>query len=83
MPFNLRTPAAGAGGSQLRKFRNRHATHCSPMQRRGTIAPKAKAPVRKNTFSEAVAAPTDKRGFVMPKFWGRCACTCLPWFRAG
>lgn len=47
---------------------------------RGTIHTKAKAPVRKNTFSEAVAAPTDKRGFVMPRFWGQCVCTAL-WFR--
>lgn len=31
---------------------------------------KPKGPVRKNTTSEAVATPTDKRGFVMPKFLG-------------
>ena len=34
------------------------------------IAPKPKGSVLKNTKSEAVAAPTDKRGFVMPKFLG-------------
>ena len=37
---------------------------------RGTIHTKAKAPVLQNTFGKAVAAPTDKRGFVMPQFWG-------------
>ena len=37
---------------------------------RGTIRTKAKAPVCRNTFGKAVAAPTDKRGFVIPKFWG-------------
>ena len=42
---------------------------------RGTIQPKPKGPVRKNTFSEAVAAPTEKRGFVTPNFWGWCVCT--------
>lgn len=42
---------------------------------RGTIRPKPKGPVLKNTFSEAVAAPTEKRGFVTPNLWGWCACT--------
>ena len=37
---------------------------------RGTIRLKPKGPVRKNTFGKAVAAPTDKRGFVTPKFSG-------------
>ena len=37
---------------------------------RGTIRIKAKAPARKNAFGQAVATPTDKRGFVIPKFWG-------------
>ena len=37
---------------------------------RGTIRTKAKAPVLENTFGQAVATPTDKRGFVIPKFWG-------------
>ena len=37
---------------------------------RGTIRTKAKAPARRNVFGKAVAAPTDKRGFVMSKFWG-------------
>lgn len=32
--------------------------------------PKPRGPVRSNTTSEAVAAPTDKRGFVMPEFPG-------------
>ena len=37
---------------------------------RRTIRTKAKAPVLQNTFGKAVAAPTDKRGFVMSKLWG-------------
>ena len=41
---------------------------------RGTIRTKPKGPVRRNTFSEAVAAPTEKRGFVTPNFWGWCVC---------
>ena len=43
----------------------------SPLQwlkRRGTIRSKPKGPVLQNTFGQAVAAPTDKRGFVMLKF---------------
>lgn len=35
---------------------------------RSKITPKPNGPVRKNTSGQAVAAPTDKRGFVMPKF---------------
>ena len=35
-----------------------------------TIRAKAKAPVLQNTIGQAVATPTDKRGFAMPKFWG-------------
>ena len=45
---------------------------------RGTIHTKAKAPVLQNTFGQAVATPTDKRGFVIPKFWGLVR---LHWFR--
>ena len=37
---------------------------------RGTIAPKPKGPARRNAFGKAVATPTDKRGFAVPKFWG-------------
>ena len=37
---------------------------------RGTIRIKAKAPVCDDTFGQAVATPTDKRGFAMPKLWG-------------
>ena len=33
-------------------------------------APKPRGPVLQNTKSKAVATPTDKRGFVTPKFWG-------------
>jgi|GEM_PF-1355481 len=42
-----------------------------------TVTPKAKAPVCRSTLSEAVAAPTEKRGFVMLNFWGWCDCTTL------
>lgn len=36
---------------------------------------KSKGPVRKNTIGSEVAAPTVKRGFVMPEFfWGWCVC---------
>ena len=34
------------------------------------LAPKPKGPVLENTLDKAVATPTDKRGFVTPKFWG-------------
>ncbi len=34
------------------------------------IGGKPRGPVRKNTTSKAFATPNDKRGFVMPKFWG-------------
>ena len=45
--------------------------------------PQAERPGARNTTSEAVAAPTDKRGFVTPKFWGWCARTrpALFWAR--
>ena len=33
-------------------------------------APKPKGPARRNAFGKAVATPTDKRGFAVPKFWG-------------
>ena len=45
---------------------------------RGTIRTKAKAPARRNAFGKAVATPTDKRGFVIPKFW---ALVRLHWCR--
>ena len=37
---------------------------------RGTIRTKPKGPVCDDTFGQAVATPTDKRGFAMPKLWG-------------
>ena len=37
---------------------------------RGTIHTRPKGPVRSNTFSEAVAIPTEKRDFVSSKFLG-------------
>ena len=39
----------------------------------GKISTKAKAPACEDAFGKAVAAPTDKRGFVMPEFLGRGA----------
>lgn len=42
-----------------------HTPHAS-----GYTAGKPRGPVRSNTTSEAVAAPTGKRGFVMPEFPG-------------
>ena len=51
------------------------ATACSPAYAqpadRGTIAPKPRGPVIETTISEAVAAPTEKRGFVSSEF-SRC-----------
>ena len=44
-----------------------------------TIRSKAKAPVRKNTFSEAVATLTVKQGFVTPKFC-QSSNSCFAWF---
>ncbi len=48
------------------------ATTCSPAHAepaaRGTIRAKAKAPVLVTPKSEAVAAPTDERGFFTPEF---------------
>lgn len=37
---------------------------------------KPKGPVRRNTISGEVAAPTYKRGFVTPKFWGTVRLHC-------
>ena len=34
------------------------------------LRPSLTARCFKNTFGSAVATPTDKRGFVTPKFWG-------------
>ena len=66
-----RTKRAARAGAALAML----ATACSPAYAepadRGTITPKPRGPVRSNTFSEAVAAPTEKRGFVSPKF-SRC-----------
>jgi hypothetical protein len=35
-----------------------------------TISPKPKGPALENAFGKAVATPTEKRGFVTPKFYG-------------
>lgn len=45
------------------------ALACTLLASHGKITPKAKAPALENAFRQAVAAPTDKRGFVMPKFF--------------
>ena len=74
-PKAKRTARAGAALAVL-------ATACSPAYAgaaHGTISTKPKGPVRKNTFSEAVAAPTEKRGFVTPKFH-RCRKSGFAWF---
>ena len=41
-----------------------------PRQNLRYTAPVLKSMVLENTKSKAVATPTDKRGFVTPKFWG-------------
>lgn len=48
-----------------------------------TLAGKPKGPVLENTIGSEVAAPTVKRGFVMPKFRGAVRASMPPWFRAG
>ena len=50
--------------------------HCEIL---GYTARKPKGPVLENTTSEAVAAPTDKRGFVVPNFrgWRTCAASMV------
>ena len=71
------TPGAG-NGTHLLLALNRALAHaalrlwCATPSRwgRGTIGAKAKAPVCEDTSSEAVATPTEKRGFVMPRFLG-------------
>ena len=52
---------------------------CTSHAMHGTITPAPVNPalVFSDTKSEAVATPTDKRGFVTPKFWGRCSCIAL------
>lgn len=47
-----------------------HPGHCSPVPRCDTIAPKAKAPVHKNTFGQAVATPTESGVLSRPDFLG-------------
>ena len=49
----------------------------------GYTARKPRGPVLENTNHAEVATPTVKRGFVTPKFWGRCPSIAPPWFRAG
>lgn len=46
---------------------NRIILRAEPL-RRAKVQPKPKGPVLENTFGKAVATPTDKRGFVTPKF---------------
>ena len=63
-------PPAGAGHRNTYRKLSDRAAHCHLVQCSGTFTPKAKAPVCRSTLSEAVATPTEKRGFVMSKFWG-------------
>ena len=84
----LRKFRSARAATSRKTYRNffRHpdrAVRCNAGQRRGTIAPKAKAPVCEDTLSEAVAAPTDKRGFVMSKFLGLVRLHQPSRFRAG
>lgn len=46
-------------------------------------AAKPKGPVIETTMGKEVAAPTFKRGFVMPKFRELVRLHRSPWFRAG
>ena len=79
------TPGAG-NGTHLLLALNCALTHaalrlwCATPSRwgRGTIGAKAKAPVCDDTFGQAVATSTDKRGFVIPEFW---ALVRLHWSR--
>ena len=41
-------------------------------------APVLKSMVLENTLDKAVSTPTDKRGFVTPKFWGLVRLHCSP-----
>ena len=41
-----------------------------PRQNLRYTAPVLKSMVLENTLDKAVSTPTDKRGFVTPKFWG-------------
>ena len=75
------TPGAGNGAHLLLALNNaalRFWLATPSRWLRGTIHTKAKAPVLENTFGQAVATPTDKRGFVIPKFW---ALVRLHWSR--
>ena len=67
---NIERAPAGAGHRKTYRKLSDRAAHCILVQCSGTVTPKAKAPVCEDTSSEAVAAPTEKRGFVMSKFWG-------------
>lgn len=58
----LTTPAP-----RLRRF---GPAGCRPQKCCATLAPGRKARCLRNTFGSAVATPTDKRGFVTPKFLG-------------
>ncbi|MCA0325510.1 MAG: hypothetical protein LCH89_07900 [Proteobacteria bacterium] len=49
----------------------------------GTMASALKGAGASHTISEAVATPTDERGFVMPKFRVHASCVCLHDFGRG
>ena len=49
----------------------------------GYTAPVLKSMVLENTKPVEVAAPTFKRGFVLPKFWGLVRLHCSPLVSGG
>lgn len=61
------------GRCALHATKKRAQFHASPLPKVGKLPlhwPQAERPGASNTFGSAVATPTDKRGFVTPKFWG-------------
>ena len=76
--YNAAPPEAKSAARAGAAFLAVLATACSPAHAgagHGTIAPKPRGPVLVTPQPAAVAVPTEKRDFVMPKFRGRCACT--------
>lgn len=66
-PANAGDMATVATVATKPKRKNAPSMACTAIARRGTVRTKAKAPACRNVFGQAVASPTDKRGFVMPK----------------
>ena len=66
----MKTPTATTVTMSAPSKRKFSAAHCRTANCSGTIALKAKAPVLQTPKPVAVAAPTEKRGFITPKFRG-------------